>query len=96
LGIADQLLVGDQHPHLGGTKTVQLQRSRSGKQCELRRRLAAGQHQAAQMRRFSHGLEYPTVAVHAVSVTALALARFEQRLRIVEHQQTSPGSEQMQ
>jgi hypothetical protein len=96
LRVAIQVFVGEHCLSFGHAKAMKLQCVCSRQKCELRRSLAAGQHQAAQMRRFADGLQNPTVAIHVCSVATLALAGFEQGLRIVKHQQAPSRAQQLQ
>src|SRR3954451_22048245 len=55
--VALDMFVGEQCPSFGHTKAVQLQCTCVGKKCQLRWSLAAGEHQAAPVRRFADGLQ---------------------------------------
>ena len=63
---------------------------------QLRRRLAAGHHQAALVRRTAHSLQQPTVPRHALAIAALLLAWLEERLGIVQHEQAPSLTQQVQ
>ena len=92
-----QVLGCQQRLDLVDSQTTQLERAhRLTQHCQVRRGLAAGQEEAALMLGSGDNLEHATVARQAVPVRVLVLAWLEQRLEVVQRQQTAPLPQQPQ
>jgi len=96
--IARKLLVGQQCLTFVHAETAELEHAYrvSAEHGELRRRLAAGHHQAALMPGLANGSQQCAVAGKAIPIAPLALTWLEHRFKVVKHEQARPISQELE
>ncbi len=96
--IAPHVALREQRPARGDAQAFEYQHpdqaSLTAELCQLRRRLAAGQYQAALVGCLTQRLHERSVAGQPAAVAAVPLAGLEQRLEVVQHQQAPPLAQQ--